>query len=92
MNTVNQTAYDTDYLKQAAQLKKTNFWHAFIEVILLGVAIVFGLSYLQIKDEAARRELARADLVAKCQLEQYNVIHEYDCKIINKHLAKLIID
>lgn len=56
--------------------------------LFIGLVIGYvACSYMPMKDAEELEKDARADLVNKCQVKKYNEIHEFDCIVINKHLA-----
>jgi hypothetical protein len=56
--------------------------------LFIGLVIGYvACSYMPEKDEAELKEQARLDLVKTCQVKKYNEIHQFDCIVINKHLA-----
>ncbi len=56
--------------------------------LFIGLIIGYFLSsYMPIDDEKELEKEAKKDLVSKCQVKKYNEIHEFDCIVINKHLA-----
>lgn len=54
---------------------------------LCALSLLVGLGLIQHKDEEVKRQAAATDLIGRCQIQQYNTLHEFDCKIISKQLA-----
>lgn len=46
-------------------------------------------SYMPMRDAKAEVKQAEQDLKAQCEIHQYNDIHQFDCIIIKKHLARI---
>ncbi len=64
------------------------YMRTFIEIVAVLIFLII-IGTMQAKDEASKQEQARMDLVNKCQIQQHNELHVFDCRIIDKHLARI---
>jgi hypothetical protein len=46
-------------------------------------------SYMPMQDEQVQVKQAKKELAGKCEIHQYNDVHQFDCIIIKKHLAQI---
>ena len=77
--------------EEAAATKRWNK-RVLVEPLII-LALIFGYCALQatmqqrdLQAQLVDQEKARA---AICQIHQYNTLHQFDCTIINKNLAKI---